>query len=202
MSFPLLILPPSIEWAQNTAAATTTWGDIGDWDVSGVADFSYAFSTNRDATGGTSVTNGNLKAATFVGTAMSKWIMTSATTLELTFYGASEMNSNLSGWNVAKVTSLHQTFREASKFTGTGLATWDTASVTHLNYVFFKAGKFNGDISGWDTGKVTDIDSFATNSGLNQDLSKWNIQKCNRFNGLASLGAMDACNKRKLALSW
>jgi hypothetical protein len=29
------------------AAATTKWGAISDWDVSGVGDFSYAFSADN-----------------------------------------------------------------------------------------------------------------------------------------------------------
>ena len=115
------------------------WGDIGNWDVSGVADFSYAFSKHRDATGGTSVTNGNPKAATFVGTAMSKWITTSATSLYGIFYTASEMNSDLSGWNVAKVTTLQQTFYSASKFAGTGLGSWDVTKVTDMSDTFNSA---------------------------------------------------------------
>ena len=46
---------PPIDWVQDTATATATWGDIGDWDVSGVGDFSWAFSQNRDVTGGSQV---------------------------------------------------------------------------------------------------------------------------------------------------
>ena len=167
---------PSVDWVQDTGTATSKWGDLGYWDVSGVGDFSYAFSKIRDQAGGSKVKNGNPKAATFVGTGMSKWITTSLTTLKETFEGAASMNSDLSGWNVAKVTIL--------------------------NYVFSKAGKFNGDISGWDTGTVTDIDNCFQNSGLNQDVSKWNIGNVNKFNGFNSLGDMDSCNKRKLALAW
>ena len=137
-------------------SATTKWGDIGDWDVSGVADFSYAFSLYRDANGGFwDAIGGNLKAATFVGTAMSKWITTSLTSLECTFQSADEMNSDLSGWNVAKVTTLAQTFSGASKFVGTGLVSWDTASVLSLYYSFKGANAFTGvGIDGWNVGKV------------------------------------------------
>ena len=101
-----------------------------------MADFSWACATNRDATGGSFKAEGNLKAATFVGTAMSKWITTSATSLFATFYKADYMNSDLSGWNVAKVTTLANTFNGASKFTGTGLPTWDVAKVTNMGNTF------------------------------------------------------------------
>jgi hypothetical protein len=81
--------------------------------------------------------NGNPKAATFVGTAISKWDTASATTLEGTFWGASEMNANLTGWKVGKVVTLYNTFHDASKFIGTGLASWDVASATTLERTFF-----------------------------------------------------------------
>jgi hypothetical protein len=112
------------DYVENTATATTKWGDIGDLDVSGVTDFSYAFSRFRPFP-----YSGNPKAATFVGTAISKWNTTSATSLEHTFDGAREMNADLTGWKVGKVVTLGGTFYGASKFTGTGVDTWDVAKV-------------------------------------------------------------------------
>ena len=130
----------SWDWVQNlptdTVAATTKWGDIGDWDTSGVGDFSYAFSIHRNQ-GGSYGNIGNPKAATFVGTAISKWDTASATTLHYTFGGASEMNADLSGWKVGKVVTLRNTFSFASKFTGTGVDTWDVAKVTTMTQTFF-----------------------------------------------------------------
>jgi len=70
---------------------------------------------------------------------MSKWTTTSATSLYGTFYFAGEMNSDLSGWNLAKVTTLEGTFNGASKFTGTGLPTWNIAKVTDMYNTFTSA---------------------------------------------------------------
>ena len=121
----------------DTVAATTKWGDIGDWDTSGVGDFSCAFSQNRDEAGeSTWPTVGNPKAAMFVGTAISKWDTASATSLGDTFLGAGEMNADLSGWKVGKVVTLWSTFRGASKFTGTGVDTWDVSKVTSMSNTF------------------------------------------------------------------
>ena len=129
----------SWDWVQNlpdTTAATTKWGDIGDWDTSGVKDFSYSFSTGRNQAGGSSVSDGNPKAAKFVGTAISKWNTGSATSPHRTFRGASVMNADLSGWKVGKVVKLYGTFDGASKFTGTGLSSWDVAKVTDMGHTF------------------------------------------------------------------
>ena len=102
-----------------------------------MGDFSFAFSNHRNQAGGSYKVNGNPKAATFVGTAISKWNTASATTLELTFYGASEMNADLTGWKVGKVVTLRSTFNGASKFSGTGVDTWDVAQVTTMTNTFF-----------------------------------------------------------------
>ena len=131
------------DYVQNAATATTKWGDIGDLDVSGVKDFSYAFSTYRDQAGGSTVINGNPKAATFVGTAISKWNTASATTLYRTFYEASAMNADLTGWKVGKVVKLDGTFYLAAKFIGTGLDSWDVAKVTSMSSTFYSLTSCN-----------------------------------------------------------
>ena len=152
-------IPPChfLDYVQNTATATTKWGDIGDWDTSGVGDFSYAFTQFRNQAGGSFARGGNPKAATFVGTAISKWDTASATSLFRTFWGASEMNADLTGWKVGKVVSLHGTFLDASKFTGTGLASWDTSSVTTLFNTFYDASEMNANLTGWTVGKVVTL---------------------------------------------
>ena len=105
-------------WVQNPA--TAKWGDISVWDVSGVKDFSRAFSKDRNQKG-EYANNGNPKAKTFVGTGMSKWITDSVTSLELMFYGAQSMNADLSKWDVQKVETMEDTFNDCIAFTGEGL---------------------------------------------------------------------------------
>ena len=147
----------SWDYVQNTATATTKWGDIGDLDVSGVTDFSYAFSAHRASTGGSYVKNGNTKAMEFVGTAISKWITTSTTSLHATFLGASQMTAVLNKWNVAKVTTLKYTFMGATEFAGLDLGSWNTASVTTLESTFQGAIEMNADLSGWKVSKVVTL---------------------------------------------
>ena len=96
--------------------ATSKWGGIGDWDVSVVQDFTSAFSKNRNKIGDYEA-DGNPKAVTFVGTDMSKWITTSATSLDSTFHSAGEMNADLSGWTVGKVTTMQNAFTATTSLT-------------------------------------------------------------------------------------
>ena len=211
LSFPLSHPSPiSTEWVQDTVTATTTWGDIGDWDVSGVADFSHAFSKHRGVTGGSFEAEGNPKAASFVGTAMSKWKTTSLTNLDGTFSSAIEMNADLNAWTVGKVAKLSRAFYGASKFVGTGVGAWDTASVTDMSYTFKSAGDMNADLSLWKVGKVVTLEQafysaskfigtglgswdtaavttlkfiFRDAGEMNSDLSGWNVAKVTTLQG-------------------
>ena len=196
---------PIKDWVQDTATATAKWGDIGDWDVSGVQDFGRCFNTHRDAVGAFA-SNANPNAKKFVGTAISKWITISLTSMEFTFHGANSMNADLSGWRVGKVTTMQNTFAGAHKFVGTGLSAWDTASVITLRETFYAAGEMNSDLSGWDVAKVTNMQfafyygsatkfvgaglgswdttsvttlhaTFKGAGEMNSDLSKWNVAK-------------------------
>ena len=185
--------------------ATSKWGDIGDWDVSGVAKFNYAFSIHRNQAGGSYAKNGNPKATTFVGTAISKWNTASATTLVSTFYGASEMNADLTGWKVGKVGALDSTFNGASKFIGTGLASWDVASATSLVNTFYQASEMNADLTGWTVSKTVTLER--TFSGASKftgtGLSSWSIAKVTTMtNTFSSTTSLTTCNKRKIADAW
>ena len=188
------------EWVQDTAVATATWGDIGDWDVSEVLDFSHAFSPRVSV-------GDNPKAATFVGTAISKWITTSAENLYEMFREAGEMNADLSGWTVAKVTNLQSTFRGASKFAGTGLESWDTNSVNDLYKTFNDANAMNVDLGKWSVAKVTRLQQ--TFQGASKfrgvGLASWNIAKVTEGymdKTFTSATSITSCNKRQIADAW
>jgi surface protein len=189
----------------DTSAATTKWGVIGDWDTSGVGDFSFALSTGRNEAGGSYVYNGNPNAATFVGTAISKWDTASATSLDSTFRGAREMNADLFGWKVAKVVTLEQTFRDASTFTGMGLSAWDTASATTLFRTFSGASVMNADLSGWKVGKVVTLKQTFRDASkfTGTGVDTWDVAKVTSMSGTFLLTtSLTTCNKRKIADAW
>ena len=136
---------------------------------------------------------------------MSKWITTSATSLYATFNLAGEMNSDLSGWNVAKVTTLWCTFRGTSKFAGVGLGSWDTTSVTTLYQIFYFASEMNSDLSKWNVAKVTSLSyTFGSASKFTgAGLGSWDIAKVTTMNDIfASATSITSCNKRQIADAW
>ena len=194
----------SWDWVQNTATATTKWGTLGDWDVSGVTDFGLAFDTSRNKAGGSDV-GGNPKAANVGLVAISGWKTTSLTTLSRTFFGAMVMDADLSSWDVSKVAALDYTFAFARRFRGTGLARWNTASVTTLNSTFHEANSMNADLTGWKVGKVVSMTNMFYNAIQfeGEGLSQWSIGKITDmafvFSGATRLVS---CNKREIADAW
>ena len=107
---------------QDTTTATTKWGALKDWDVSAVEDMSYAFSTHRNAAGGSiadasSGDRGNPKAASFAGTGLIEWETLSVTSLTKTFDGAAAMNAAISGWKIEKVSQMAGTFLGTTSLT-------------------------------------------------------------------------------------
>ena len=171
----------SWDWVQNlpdTTAATATWGDIGDWDVSGVVDFRAAFSKFRSEAGG-SASGSNPNAVKFFGIGLSKWKTTSATSLYATFRKASEFNADLSAWDVSRVTILQETFQDASKFDATGLGKWNTAKVKSLYATFSGLAEMNADLGAWDLANVGRLDSvfYTATKYTGTGIHKWNVVK-------------------------
>ena len=190
--------------------ASAKWGILGNWDVSGVKDFSRAFSTTRDIGGsysGGAAQNPKAKSFTFVG--LEKWATTSVTTLYKTFNNAKAMNADLAKWDVAKVTSLRDTFLGALQFTGSGVDSWNTKSVTSLKRAFHGASSMNAGLEKWDVSKVTDLDeTFNGASAFQGDgLAHWDTTSVSTFAPSFTTtfelnSGITACNKRKIADVW
>ena len=199
----------SIDWVQDTVTATTKWGAIGDWDVSGVEDFSHAFSRHRNEAGAYS-SNGNGKSYAFVGTGLAKWNTASVKSLENSFYYASKMNADLTAWTVTQVTTLKNTFNMggASKFKGTGLHVWITASVTSLESTFFYANEMTTDLSSWNVAKVTTMYGMFRYASKFEGtgLDTWDVAKVTNmagtFSDMSGSIPLTSCNKRKIADAW
>lgn len=140
----------------DTVAATAKWGAIEDWDVSGVTDFSWAFTKHRTEAGGVQSFNSNSKVVSF--------------------------NSDLGKWNTAKVVDLTSMFSSATTFTGIGLSKWITTSFATLDRTFSSTA-INADFGKWDTAEVTSLKyTFASCPQLvGVGLSKWNVAKIANF---------------------
>ena len=78
--------------------------------------------------------------------------------------------TDMSGWTG----SAFEGFGGKSTFDG-DISKWDTGRVTNMYYMFFQASAFNQDIGSWNTEEVTDMYAmFASASAFNQDIGSWN----------------------------
>ena len=66
---------------------------------------------------------------------------------------------------------------QKSTFNG-DISKWNTAKVTTMFYMFYFASAFNQDIGSWNTEKVIDMEAmFDSVSAFNQDIGSWNTEK-------------------------
>lgn len=109
-------------------------------------------------------------------TSVSRWDTgTGTTNLVGAFKGASNLRSVKEiPRGVVNMTAM---FQEASLFNG-DLSAWDTSKVTTTNKMFYQATSFNGAVNAWDVSQVTDMTSmFDMAFTFNQPVDSWDVSK-------------------------
>ncbi|WP_051605661.1 BspA family leucine-rich repeat surface protein [Polaribacter sp. Hel_I_88] len=154
------------EWVADPTVATTTYGNISNWDVSAVTNMSYLFEDK---------TNFNDD--------ISAWDVSNVTTMEWMFRNATSFNQDLNEWNVSNVTNMYRMFLGATVFNG-DISGWDVSSVSVMNGMF-RATAFNQDIGSWDVSNVTNMNNmFYEASAFNQDIGSWNVSNVTNMGGM------------------
>lgn len=146
------------------------YGNIEDWDVSGLDSLEYLFEEvdeNNDY-----INNANLN----------KWDVSNVTKMGVTFYG-SYFNGDISQWNVSNVRDMTSMFAK-SKFNG-DISRWNTKNVISMEGMFL-GSEFNGNISKWDTKNVAIMDEIFAESEFRGKggISKWNVSKVESLGGI------------------
>jgi len=144
--------------------------DISAWDMAGVTTMEGMFQ-------GAAAFNGNLTtwnvgavaslkntfagASAFEGNGLDAWAPTAALlTLEGAFSDAYNFDADLTTWNVGGVGDMSTMFARATAFRGNGLGAWfPTTALLTLEGAFSGATSFDADLSSWDVGGVTTLDS-------------------------------------------
>ena len=84
-----------------------------------------------------------------------------------------EFNADIGSWDVSSVTTMNDMFRGATAF-NQDIGSWDVSKVTNMRSVFYQATSFNQDIGSWDVSNVTDMyRMFRVAVVFNQNLSGW-----------------------------
>jgi surface protein len=154
-------------WISNSANATTTYGEINTWDVSGVTDMQKVFlfkTTFNDDIG--------------------CWDVSNVPDMSFMFYSATAFNQDIGNWDTSNVTNMKYIFGFAQNF-NQNIGSWNTSSATYMQVMFSNATNFNQDIGSWDTSSVTEMGyMFENATSFNQDLSSWNaaaVTSCTAF---------------------
>ena len=162
-------------------------GDLSNWNTGKVTDMSGMFDTFAYFTPTWNVGN------------LGKWNVSNVTNMANMFTDCA-VDSNtfnigdLSNWNTGKVTDMSSMFAWAgysvSSFNIGNIGKWDVSQVTSMISMFSTTAKeaktfYIGDLSNWNTGNVTTMYTMfsgtAPNANWSQNLSKWNVNKVERY---------------------
>ncbi|WP_205959915.1 BspA family leucine-rich repeat surface protein [Flammeovirga aprica] len=143
------------------------------------------------------------------------------------FFGATNFNGDLTGWDVSNVESMYNMFSRATFFNGDisswdvssvkdmramfsrvssfnrDLSEWDVSSVTNMNYMFFEATSFNHDLSRWDVSNVTSMyEMFKGAVAFDGDLSSWDVSSVTDMSDMFTNSGLSTENYDKLLNGW
>ena len=140
-------------WCDDPGSAIGVYGNISDWDTSGVTDMAWFFSGYSNNNG----RKGYCSTYDKFNEDISKWNTSSVTTMRSMFNGAASFNRNLSSWDVSRVVDMRQMFEYATSFDG-DISAWNVTRVNSMKQMFEYAHSFDGDISVWDVSRVTTME--------------------------------------------
>ena len=77
--------------------------------------------------------------------------------------------------DVSRVTDMSKLFADHKKFNG-NISNWNTSKVTNMSNIFANS-QFTKDISQWDVSKVTNMKQMFKNSKFDGDISQWDVSR-------------------------
>ncbi len=163
--------------------------DISGWDTSLVTDMSYLFFFNNDFNHA-SISSLDTSAVTQMRRmlgfcqkltqSVDGWSVGNVVSMQQLFESCDLYNQSVNSWDVAKVENFSEMFSDCFVF-NQNFTSWVTTAATDMSYMFAATfgtgfGAFNGDISGFDTSKVTNMDRMLIHCNeFNHDISAWDV---------------------------
>ena len=157
--------------------------DIGNWNVSGVTDFSEMFHYNPTFNNGGS-------------NSINNWNTSSATTMSQMFDGENNpittgFNQPIENWNVSNVTNMQLMFRNRALF-NRPIGSWNVSNVTQFYGMLSYCSTFNQPLAGWERStpgntstmsNAVDISNLLAGTSYNYPLTNWNTSSVKYMNG-------------------
>ena len=168
----------------------SNFGNIGNWDVSGVTTMVRMFeraSLNQPIgnwnTSNVTDMNGMFYASSF-NQPIGNWDTSKVTNMSWMFHLNYNFNQPIGNWNTSKVTNMSAMFFSAWSF-NQPIGNWNTSNVTDMNHMFHDSGSFNQPIGNWDTSNVTDMNWMFFGVGIfNQPIGNWNTSKVTNMSAM------------------
>ena len=93
------------------------------------------------------------------------------------FISSASLETDITGWNVSRVTNMYELFSGARSF-NQNISGWDVSKVTNMQGMFNKATAFNQAIGTWSVGNVGNMtEMFKDATSFNQYLGDWCVSK-------------------------
>ena len=161
---------------KNKILSVESFGDLGYKNLSGAF---HGCANLGDFEGGvtsavTSMTS-MFHFASNVNPDVSDWDVSAVTRMNSMFSVTANANPDVSDWDVSAVTNMISVFQSATN-ANPDVSSWNVSSVISMNGMFQGAINANPDVSSWNVSSVTDMRSMffgATNA--NPDVSSWNV---------------------------
>ena len=108
---------------------------------------------------------------------ISSWDVSNVTNMTGLFRG-SEFNQPIGNWDVSNVTDMNDMF-VYSEF-NQPIGNWDVSSVTNMTGLFW-GSEFNQPIGNWDVSNVTDMTGLFWGSEFNQPIGNWDVSNVTKM---------------------
>ncbi|WP_422105453.1 BspA family leucine-rich repeat surface protein [Winogradskyella sp.] len=127
--------------------------------------------------------------------------LTNTTSFQDTFRGLLSTTQNIEHWDMSTVRQTNGTFRD-SGFNG-DISGWYTGNIKNMDAMFANAPNFNQDISGWDVSSLErTVSMFNGAVSFDQDLGAWNISVLDTATNMFTGVALSVQNYDSLLIGW